>query len=132
MSDCPDPPTLALIALAHLTEPGNRDLFELVAEHGPVDALDRLGDATEPGRADPRVAKLCGQIIARCGATRPAEIAERALEHADRLGVRIITPEQAEWPTQLADLTRLSRDVSDPIQRDTLPPHCLWVRGALP
>jgi DNA processing protein len=54
-----------------------------------------------------------------------------ALRRADRLGVRIITPEDPEWTRQLDDLVTISRDGRQPVDRDTHPPHCLWVRGSL-
>jgi DNA processing protein len=54
---------------------------------------------------------------------------DRALEQAARIGTRVITPEDAEWPAQLEDLVAISRPGSDPIDRDTDPPHCLWLRG---
>ena len=75
----------------------------------------------------------CGPPCApRWGNADPLELAGRALERADRLGVRIVTPEDDEWPHQLLDLRRISRPVADPIQRNTYPPHCIWVRGPWP
>ena len=47
------------------------------------------------------------------------------------MGARIITPEDDEWPARLDDLVVLSRPVADPVERDTDPPHCVWVRGPL-
>jgi DNA processing protein len=112
----------ARITLAHLVEPGSRDLGELVLRVGPVRALRQVcgGDVT------PRLREATS---ARLAAIDPQTIAGAALDVADRLGVRIATPEDDEWPRQLADLGRLSRDVADPIQRDTYPPQCLWLRG---
>ncbi len=116
---------LARIALGHLVEPGSRDLGELVLAVGPVESLRRLrsGDVKD---------RLRDAASARLGAVDPNHLAEKALERADRLGARIITPEDGEWPHQLADLVHLSRDVPDPIQRDTYPPHCIWLRGPWP
>jgi DNA processing protein len=113
---------LARIALGHLVEPGNRDLGLLVNRVGPVEGLRllRLGDVAH---------RLRDTASARLAALDPSRIAEKALERADRLGVRIITPEDAEWPEQLGDLVSISRDVPDPIHRDTFPPHCIWLRG---
>ena len=115
----------ARIALGHLVEPGSRDLGELVLAVGPVEALRRLrsGDVKD---------RLWDVASARLGAVDPYHLAEKALDRADRLGARIITPEDGEWPHQLADLVHLSRDVPDPIQRDTYPPHCIWLRGPSP
>jgi DNA processing protein len=58
----------------------------------------------------------------------PFRLAERALEEAAKLGARIVTPEDAEWPNQLHDLVAISRP-GDTISRDTDPPHCIWLRG---
>lgn len=115
----------AWITLAHLVEPGSRDLGELVLRVGPVRALRQVCAGDVP----PRLREVTS---ARLAAIDPRSIAGAALDIADRLGVRIATPEDDEWPPQLADLGRLSRDVADPIQRDTFPPQCLWLRGPWP
>ncbi len=57
--------------------------------------------------------------------------AERALHLAARIGARIVTPEDDEWPARLDDLVRISQPVADPVHRDTDPPLCLWLRGPL-
>ena len=125
MSDDASTARAARITLAHLVEPGSRDLGELVLRIGPVEALRRLreGDVTD---------KLRNAASARLTATDPDSVARMALERADRLGVRIATPEDEEWPHQLSDLVHLSREVADAIQRDTYPPQCLWLRGPWP
>jgi DNA processing protein len=113
------------VAFGHLAEPGSRDLGELTRRHGPVEALRRLrrGMATK---------KLVEATAARLSTADPYELAERALERAERLGVRIVTPEDDEYPATLEDLVYISQDVPDPIRRDTYPPHCIWVRGGWP
>jgi DNA processing protein len=116
---------LARIALAHLAEPGRRDLGELVRRLGPVDAMRRLGSGRVP-------AALREATAARLAAADPWRMAELALRRADKVGVRIVTPEDAEWPPQLNDLATLSRPGSDTIARDTDPPQCLWLRGPVP
>jgi DNA processing protein len=116
---------LARIALGLLVEPGHRDLGELVGQVGATVALDRLRTGTvAPG--------LLAAVRPRWGPADPLDIAGRALERAERLGVRIVTPEDDEWPPQLQDLVRISQPVSDPIRRNTYPPHCIWVRGPWP
>lgn len=115
---------LARIALAHLIEPGSKDLAELVYLHGPVNALARLihGEVTHALRAAaaPRLARV-----------EPYRLAETARQRADRLGARIIIPEDDEWPHQLDDLARISRlGMGDSVHRDTYPPQCLWLRGS--
>jgi len=115
---------LARVALGHLAEPGNRDLAVLVRRVGAVESLRRLAGGRVTGR-------LADIATARLSASDPYELAERALREAERIGARIITPDDDEWPDGLGDLTRLSRDGPDAIQRDTHPPHCLWLRGPL-
>jgi DNA processing protein len=121
-----DPSTmLACVALGHLAEPGSRDLGLLVRRVGPVEAVRRLQHGEVGGR-------LGDVAAARLGGADPYRLAEDALDMADRLGARIIVPGDREWPGQLDDLVLLSRDGSDPVHRDTDPPHCLWLRGPWP
>jgi DNA processing protein len=124
-ADEPDAIRRARIVLGHLVEPGHRDLGELVLDVGPVEALERLrtGQVTD---------RLRDSASARLATVDPQVLAEKAILRGDRLGVRIITPEDDEWPHQLGDLVFLSRDMADPIQRDTFPPQCLWLRGPWP
>jgi DNA processing protein len=112
----------ARIALAHLVEPGSRALAQLVERVGPVEAVARLraGDVSDTLRATaaPRLAE-----------TDPDRRVDQALARAERLGVRIVTPEDDEWPPQLDELALISQDGSDRIRRDTFPPQCVWLRG---
>jgi DNA processing protein len=62
----------------------------------------------------------------------PARLAHTALADAERLGARLVTPDDAEWPVTFADLARISQPDGIRIDRDTFPPTCLWVRGPLP
>ncbi|NUR70803.1 MAG: DNA-protecting protein DprA [Hamadaea sp.] len=118
---------LARVALGCLVEPGRRDLFELVSTEGPEGALTRLcaGDAA-----------AAEVVRSRLAGGDPRELARRQLAAADRAGVRVLTPEDLEWPgTRLADLARISRPTlsgGTAVDRDTFPPQCLWVRGTLP
>ena len=115
---------LARVALAHLAEPGRRDLGVVVREVGPVEALCRIRAGNVPDQ-------LRHAISGRLAGMDPARLAERALNLAARIGARIITPEDDEWPARLDDLVWISQPVSDPVHRDTDPPHCLWLRGPL-
>jgi DNA processing protein len=112
----------ARIALAHLVEPGTRSLGELVLRIGPVDALRRL-------RAGEVSDELRAATAPRLSGTDPDRLVDRALTRADRLGVRLVTPEDEQWPQRLDDLVRISRDGPDRVARDTYPPHCVWLRG---
>ncbi len=113
---------LARVALAHLAEPGRRDLGVLVREVGPVEALCRIRAGQVPDQ-------LRQAMSGRLAGMDPVRLAERALDLATRIGARIITPDDDEWPSRLDDLVRISQPVSDPVRRDTDPPHCLWLRG---
>jgi len=116
---------LACVALAHLAEPGNRALGQLVRRVGPVEAVSLLHHGEVGGR-------LGDVATARLGGTDPYLLAEEALTMAERLGARVIVPGDREWPTQLDELVLISRDGPEPHRRDTDPPHCLWVRGPWP
>ncbi|WP_155372111.1 DNA-processing protein DprA [Catellatospora vulcania] len=112
----------ARLVLGSLVEPGSRRLHELVAAYGPVEALDRLAAGHESG-------PLAEAAALRLHGRAPAEFAARLRERADRLGVRVVTPESGEWPSRLAELRHISVDGPNPVDRDTYPPQCLWLRG---
>lgn len=114
----------AYVAMGALVEPGNRDLGAVVARHGPVLALECLLS----GEVSPA---LRGAVAARLPTGHPLPVADAAFADADRLGARIVTPLDEEWPAPLADLARISRGNERP-DRDTYPPLCLWVRGPWP
>ncbi len=117
---------LARAALGLLIEPGNRDLYRLVAADGPIRTLRRLV-AGEPGTGP-----LRGAAEARLGSGDPARMASAALAQAHRLGARLVIPEDDEWPARVGDLVQIGSATSGRTDRDTLPPLCLWVRGAWP
>ncbi|BCB87617.1 hypothetical protein Psuf_049300 [Phytohabitans suffuscus] len=116
---------LARIALHWLIEPGNETVHRMVNANGPLRALERLveGDVPDP--------QLRGAAAARIATGDPHEVAQAALDRAERLGARIVIPEDDEWPQPVRDLTTLlGRPADDRIDRDVAPPLCLWVRGA--
>lgn len=121
----------AWTALGYLVEPGNRELGLLVRRVGPVEALARLvgGGVSERLRET-----AAARLTARGRPVDPARLAEVATARADRLGARIVTPDCDEWPPQVDDLARISRDgtANGPLDRDTDPPLCIWVRGGVP
>lgn len=81
----------------------DRLVLAQIDDLGHAEALRRLHDGHLEGAS---VAQR-----ARAEAVDP----QRQEEMAARLGARILTPADREWPERLADLTH--------------PPHCLWVRG---
>jgi DNA processing protein len=121
---------LAWIALGYLVEPGNRELGLLVRRVGPVEALDRLVAGGVSERLRDAVAV---RLTARGRGVDPVRLAEAALERAERLGVRILTPQCDEWPRTVGQLATISRDgtANGSVDRDTDPPLCIWVRGGV-
>jgi DNA processing protein len=123
MSD--DDIRMARVNLACLVEPGSVEVHQLVSEHGPVGALDALLAGQTPEG-------VAAAVQARLAGTEPGRLAEHALARTERIGARLVVPEDEEWPTQLADLARISRTGGERTDRDTYPPVCLWVRGDPP
>ena len=125
-----DTDRLARVALACLVEPGNRELGMLVRKVGPSEALARVrGGGVSARLRDAALLRLSadGQRV------DPRQLAEGALARAERLGARIVTPDDDEWPAQLDDLVRVSRTGGNgTLDHDTDPPLCVWVRGAPP
>jgi len=111
--------------LACLAEPGNRDMWRLVAEHGPAGALDRV-------RAGEITPELAATIAPRMHLGDPLRLGEVSLQHTARMGGRTIAPGHEEWPAQLDDLRRISREGQTRLERDVYPPLCLWLRGGPP
>jgi len=114
---------MARVALTWLAEPGNRAVWTMVHAAGAVATLDRLLDGDIP------VKSLRSAVRARAAAGDARELAEKALDRADRLGARIVVPADEEWPTRVDDLATLELDVGGKINQDTRPPLCIWARG---
>jgi len=116
---------LARVALACLVEPGTRQVFELIAAHGPVAALRELTSAD--------VGEIGAAVAARLARADPHRLAATVLARTARLGARVVVPEDEEWPAQLDDLQLLPRPGAEQrVDRDGYPPVCLWVRGERP
>ncbi|MFB9234314.1 DNA-processing protein DprA [Plantactinospora siamensis] len=119
------PAALARIALGWLTEPGTWSVYWQVRRHGPVATLGRLlaGEISDDS--------LRGTVRARLSTGDPRAAAAAAAEHTVRLGARLVTPDDPEWPHRLTDLERLwGRPAQRRVDRELAPPLCLWVRGA--
>jgi DNA processing protein len=121
----PDEVRMARIVLAHLVEPGRRDLGVLARSVGPVEALARVRGGAVPE-------SLHGVTAARMSTLDPDRLATRALNRAAKLDARIIIPEDEEWPPQLEDLVAISRATGESVDVNTDPPHALWLRGHWP
>ncbi|GAB3527188.1 DNA-processing protein DprA [Arthrobacter monumenti] len=116
-------------ALSRLMEPSDMVGMALIESVGPIDALRiatgqiRAGSQTSQDIA--MILEAQGTISKRSGlgealkrwAPRTADLApERDIATMQRLGGRIWTPEDNEWPEALLDL-----GIAQPI--------CLWIRG---
>ena len=118
---------LARVALTWLTEPGTWSVHRLVERIGAPAALALLRDGGAPEE------KLRATVAARLTAGDPLAVAARALDRTDRLGARIVTPDDAEWPVRVDDLRRLALSGANRrVDTETAPPLCFWVRGGWP
>ncbi|WP_405092863.1 DNA-protecting protein DprA [Micromonospora sp. NBC_01392] len=116
---------LARLALTWLAEPGTWTVYRLVDSIGPIATLDLLLDGGAPED------RLRATVAARRASGDARGVAADALARAERLGARVICPEDAEWPVRLADLRRLRlSNTSRRVDLETAPPLCLWLRGA--
>ncbi|MGW3897563.1 DNA-processing protein DprA [Micromonospora profundi] len=127
MSGTDEERRLARVALTWLAEPGTRAVYQLVDRLGPVATLDLLLDGGSPD------GQLNGTVAARSAAGDARAVAAEALDRADRLGARLVTPDDDEWPTRVAGLAKLRLpDASRRVDVETAPPLCFWVRGGWP
>jgi DNA processing protein len=118
---------LARAVLGHLAEPGRLDLWLLVHDVGPVEALERI-------RAAAVAAGLRDVVGPRLAAADVSARAAEALEECARLGGRLVVPGDDEWPAaSLHGLTllavRRARDPGASPGAHLAPPLGLWVRG---
>lgn len=123
MTRCPeaipgeDAERIAWLALSRLVEPGRRTLAE-AAVSGAAALLDRVvNGADEP---------VCRALRARLGSVDPWQRAQTDLARAARIGARIVTPMDAEWP---ADALRGLGPLALAERQNVAPPACLWLRG---
>ncbi|MEH1169959.1 DNA-processing protein DprA [Micromonospora sp. CPCC 205539] len=118
---------LARVALTWLAEPGTRAVHRLVDRLGPVATLDLLLDGGSPD------SWLHSTVAARTAAGDARAVAAEALERADRLGARLVTPDDEEWPARVAGLATLQLpNATRRVDGETAPPLCFWVRGSWP
>ncbi len=124
MSGAPEAVRLARAWLSRAVEPGSVALCRFVADEGPVAAAGYL----QSGVAPPRVQALLG--------ARPVEdTAPVDLRRAERVGARLVCPEDPEWPA--VPLHSLTLAVADEPSggraaertQVLVPPLALWVRG---
>ncbi|MGY3516100.1 DNA-processing protein DprA [Micromonospora sp. PTRAS2] len=122
-----DDDRLARVALTWLAEPGTRSVHRLVDELGAAGALDLL---LRGGAPDDR---LRAAVAARCRDGDARAVAADALARAERLGARLVTPGDGEWPVTVEHLRRLALPgTTRRVDVETAPPLCFWVRGGWP
>ncbi|WP_444951084.1 DNA-processing protein DprA [Micromonospora ureilytica] len=117
-----DDPRVARAVLARLTIVGDRLVHTMIHEEGPEAVLRRLIAGHLP-QAEARSA-----ATEKLGAAGLRQVATRIIADTERIGARIVIPQDAEWPTAFEDLNQ----PSDGDARLPAPPPCLWVRGAQP
>jgi len=117
----------ARVALSLLAEPGTRAVYRLASRYGAVDALRMALDGEIPDEA------ARDAVRARLRDGDPRSKAEAALATGQRLGARLVTPEDDDWPPRLAALERISLPGGDRrVDRELAPPLCIWARGDWP
>ncbi|WP_433216340.1 DNA-processing protein DprA [Dactylosporangium sp. CS-047395] len=121
----------ARMALGMLVEPGCRELGVLVRSVGAQEALVRVvgGYGISAGLAGAVQARMQKAGVDGDGDVA-GTVAGRMGELAERLGARIVTAADEEWPAALDDLVLASRP-GNILRRDTDPPMCIWLRGPL-
>jgi DNA processing protein len=101
--------------LSRVAEPPCAELAELVEQCGPVEAADIIRRGYEPE-------KLRGKVKAR----RECEYAAHDLDVLDRLGGRLITPDDEEWP--YLSFVGFDNDAMQ-TREYSAPPLVLWAVG---
>ena len=126
MSELSEDVRLARAYLSRVSEPASPAVWALVREVGPVMAAAMIHDD-----------EVDVAVRSETGARRRAVDAQADLDSADRLGIRLVVPESAEWPhfafaaLEHAGEQRL-RNPSAKRERsgELIPPLALWVKGA--
>jgi len=98
-------------------------VFDLVTEAGPVEAVRALRAGVAGGRA-----------TALAEARRRQDRAADDLAEAHRIGARLVTPEDREWPDQALRAMQVAYDREHGSARrgdgvELTPPLALWVLG---
>jgi len=109
---------LARARLAYLAEPGDSLLGALLRGHEPAAVLAAITAGQLPASARPLVRHpgTVTRALHRWAARATGLPTERDLDDWLRQGIRLVCPEDPEWPPQLGDLGDGS-------------PRALWVRG---
>lgn len=118
---------LAYAFLSRVAEAPEADLWKLITAIGAVEAADRVRRQDFP----PGFEQLTTTTAARAGNDR----AGADVEHLHRLGGRLLTPDDGDWPAwamqPLAERDRAG-DMTEPEQWCELRPLALWMLGTAP
>lgn len=97
----------ARMAWARIAEPDDHTARAMITEHGLLEALE-MAKAGTSGRPRSNAERF---------ATRLRDLnTDRDLDITSRIGAEVLFPGDQHWPTEVDDLS--------------MPPWCLWVRGA--
>jgi DNA processing protein len=108
---------LAWAYLSRVAEPPCVELRGLVRRVGPVEAADRI-----------RRGDVGGPVATRVEARREIDCAAEDLDRLSRLGGRLVTQDDDEWPTlAFAGFA----GVTDPMRSQAHAPMVLWVIGSV-
>jgi DNA processing protein len=110
-----DEQRLARAYLVRVAEPPAPALVAFVHRHGPVVAAELVRAGECPGRVGDETA-----------ARRELDLAERDLTEAEKLGARLVIPEDDEWPEWTLQALRIAGDRG---VREGALPLALWIRG---
>jgi DNA processing protein len=119
----------ARAALTWLAEPADHWLSQLLRQHGAETTLDAIKTGRPPAHTGPASTTTAATATVAGASRRPLRAAmERwrarlpelpspgQVADFQRAGIRLVTPQDAEWPGQLADL-------------EGEQPYALWLRG---
>ena len=108
----------ARAALTYLAEPADRWLAQLIRVSSAAGALDAIKSYRAPASGPPRTKAGMAMMAAmeRWRTRLPELPAPEDVLAFRESGIRLITPDDAEWPGQLADLGEDQ-------------PYALWLRG---
>jgi len=112
---------IARATLTHLAEPPDPILADLLSTLSPAQVLSSIRSGTisvaAAGALDAAQTARLRSALYRWRAQLPAIPADGGLTAAARNGIRLVCPDDPEWPSGLADL-------------GTAQPCALWIRGS--
>ncbi|MEV0674479.1 DNA-processing protein DprA [Mycobacterium sp. NPDC050441] len=101
--------------LSRVAEPPCSELTALVAQVGPVEAAGRV-----------KSGEVKSEVMSRVDARRELDCAVKDLDVLDRMGGRLITPDDDEWPLLRFRALGVARERKRPNDH---PPLVLWASG---